>query len=160
MSDAAGGGPEDTEIERKYLLRGLPRLDGVEPEEIDQGWIPGERLVERVRRVRSGREERWYRTVKLGKGVRRVEVEEETPAALARALWRLTRGRRVRKLRYRVPDGGLVWEVDRFRGRRLVLAEVELPSEDTPVVFPEWLRPYVVREVTGEPEYLNQNLAR
>ena len=42
----------------------------------------------------------------------------------------------------------------------LVLAEVELPSEDVQPRLPDWLAPYVVREVTGEPEYLNMNLAR
>jgi CYTH domain-containing protein len=36
---------------------------------------------------------------------------------------------------------------------------VELPSEDTVAEPPVWLRPVVVREVTGEPEYVNQNLA-
>ena len=157
-----GGAGEDQEVERKYLLRGFPELGGLEAEvwEVEQGWLPGERLAERVRRVRAGGEERWYRTVKLGKGVRRTEVEEETPAKLGRALWKLTRGKRVRKRRYRVADGALVWEIDRFHRRRLVLAEVELPSEDAPVELPEWLRPYVEREVTGDPAYVNLNLAR
>jgi CYTH domain-containing protein len=40
-----------------------------------------------------------------------------------------------------------------------VLAEVDLSDAATPVAPPDWLAPYIVREVTGEPEYLNVNLA-
>ncbi|HYW09530.1 MAG TPA: CHAD domain-containing protein, partial [Longimicrobium sp.] len=61
------GGGAGVEIERKYLLRGMPRLDaGVEVRDIEQGYIPGDRLAERVRRVRTPEGTRWYRTVKLG----------------------------------------------------------------------------------------------
>lgn len=156
----AGGG--DREIERKYLLRRMPRLpeDAVRTE-IAQGWLPGAHLQERVRRVRvAGEPPRYYRTVKLGRGLSRTEVEEEADEATFRRLWSLTKGRRVRKLRFRVPDGGLTWEIDRFRGRKLVLAEVELPSEDTEAPLPDWLRDHVVRDVTGEDDYVNINLAQ
>ncbi|CAA9341290.1 MAG: hypothetical protein AVDCRST_MAG68-2999 [uncultured Gemmatimonadetes bacterium] len=156
-----GAGPE-REIERKFLLSAMPKLTGVEVEirQIEQGYLPGDRLAERVRRVKTPAGTRWYRTVKLGAGVSRIEVEEETTERIFRTLWSLTRGRRVRKRRYAVPDGGLVWEIDRFRNQRLVLAEVELPAEDTPVEIPAWLAPVLVREVTGDPAYVNLNLAR
>jgi CYTH domain-containing protein len=164
--EATHGGPP-LEIERKYLLRALPRhLRGAAASEIDQGWLPGERLRERVRRVREpapageAARERYVRTVKLGSGVTRAEVEEECTRELFDALWPLTRERRVRKRRYRVRDGALVWEVDEFVDRSLVVAEVELPSADTPAPPPEWLAPYVVREVTDEGTYVNANLAR
>lgn len=151
----------DVEIERKFLLRGLPPEASRAPaREIEQGYLPGERLVERLRRVRDGERLRHYRTVKLGEGVTRTEVEEETEAELFERLWPLTEGRRVTKRRYRARDGDLLWEVDEFLDRELVLAEVELPSESTPAEPPEWLRSYVVREVTGEPEYVNARLAR
>lgn len=159
---AGPGAGEDVEIERKYLLMRMPRLpEGAVRTEIVQGYLPGTRLQERVRRVRRrGEPARFYRTVKLGSGIRRVEVEEEADEATFRRLWRLTKGRRVRKQRYRVADGGLTWEIDRFRDRRLVLAEIELPSEDHEVVLPDWLRDHVVRDVTGEDEYVNVNLAK
>jgi CYTH domain-containing protein len=54
----------------------------------------------------------------------------------------------------------LTWEVDVFADRDLVLAEVELPAATTPVELPGWLRGSVVREVTGEAEYVNLNLAK
>jgi CHAD domain-containing protein/CYTH domain-containing protein len=169
--EATHGGPP-LEIERKYLLRALPRqLRGAAADEIDQGWLPGERLRERVRRVREpgpaggvsdgdAARERYFRTVKLGSGVSRVEVEEACTRELFDALWPLTRERRVRKRRYRVREGALVWEVDEFTDRPLVLAEVELPAADAAAEPPAWLAPYVVREVTDEGTYVNANLAR
>ena len=125
-----------------------------------QGYLPGEALVERVRRVRGPDGDRFVRTVKLGAGAVRTEVEEETTPELFAALWRLTRGRRVRKRRHVVADGARTWEIDRFLDRDLVLAEIELESADAPVAFPAWLAPYVVREVTDDGAYTNARLAR
>ncbi|MGH7630455.1 MAG: CHAD domain-containing protein, partial [Gemmatimonadales bacterium] len=148
------------EIERKYLLTALPPEAGaVEPLEIDQGWLPGERLVERLRRLRQNGSDAWFRTIKAGAGLERIEVEEPTSPEVFAGIWPLTDGRRVRKRRYRVPAGDLVWEIDEFLDRDLVLAEVELATIDTPVMPPDWLQPYLVREVTGEPEYENRQLA-
>lgn len=157
----AHGRPRDVEIERKFLLRRMPSLPaGAVAREIEQGWLPGERLQERVRRVKGPEGEKWFRTVKLGTGATRLELEEETTREVFKRLWPLTKGKRVAKRRYTVPDGALAWEIDRFSGQRLVLAEVELPSEDHRVEIPAWLRPVLVREVTGEREYVNVNLAK
>ena len=154
-------GSADIEIERKYLLSGMPpSLEGQPFREIEQGYIPGERLHERVRRVRKDGSEWYVRTVKVGSGIRRIELQEDTDRETFEVLWPLTEGRRVTKRRYRVPEGGLTWEVDEFTDRDLVLAEIELPSEEVKPRLPEWIAPYVVREVTGESEYLNMNLAR
>jgi CHAD domain-containing protein/CYTH domain-containing protein len=157
---------EGIEIERKYLLRFLPEeaRDG-RWVDIAQGYLPGTRLHERVRRVSvhhgSGRKDvHFYRTVKLGEGVARTEIEEETTEAIFLALWPLTRRRRLRKRRFEVDVDGRTWEIDEFRNRDLVLAEIELDSEDEDVTFPDWLAPAVQREVTGEPEFQNINLAR
>ena len=154
-------GREGVEIERKYLLFGLPpRCEEVAPLTLEQGYLPGERLVERVRRITDGGRTTTLRTVKLGAGVQRIEVEEECSPELFDALYALTEGRRVRKHRFRVPEGSLLWEIDRFLDRELFLAEVELPTADTEVSVPEWLLPYLVRDVTDEPAYVNAVLAR
>jgi CYTH domain-containing protein len=97
--------------------------------------------------------------VKRGAGGIRLEAEEETTREVFDALWPLTEGRRVSKRRRRVREGGRVWELDAFTDRELVLAEVELPARAAEVAVPEWLRPYVLRDVTGDPAYLNENLA-
>jgi CHAD domain-containing protein/CYTH domain-containing protein len=154
-------GPLPTEIERKYLLKSLPpAVQGAAAVDVDQGWLPGTRLVERIRRVAGADGDRYFRTVKLGEGITRIEVEEEATPEVFEALWPLTEGRRVRKRRYYVPDGELRWEIDEFLDRELALAEIELPRADTPVSLPAWLQDVVEREVTGDPEYVNVNLAR
>ena len=64
----------------------------------------------------------------------------------------------VEKRRY-LWDGvdGFVWEVDEFEGELspLVLAEVELPSEDASVELPPWLG----EEITGDHSWSNASLA-
>jgi len=161
VARALEGFSRGAEIERKYLLSGMPAAAaaGV-PVRIEQGWIAGSRIVERFRRLSSKDGVRCYRTVKFGTGVRRQQVEEEVSPALFDAAWPLTAGHRVEKRRYRVSEGDFTWEIDEFLDRPLFLAEVELPAEDSPIEIPAWLQPYLVREVTGDPEYLNVNLGR
>jgi len=127
--------------------------------EIDQGWLPGQQLRERIRRVRSDRGETYLRTVKLGRGVQRLEIEEPTPAPVFEQLWPLTEGCRIRKRRYRVREGDLLWEIDAFTDRDLVLAEVELDSATQRPAFPSWLADHVLREVTDDPRFTNLALA-
>lgn len=150
------------EIERKYLLRGLPEFPRASVIlDIDQGYLPGEKLVERLRREQSHEGVvRYYRTVKIGSGVERIELEEEADEAVFQHLWLLTEGRRLRKRRYVVPNGDDMWEIDEFLDRPLVLAELELDRADATVKIPDWLKPVLVREVTDEKEYTNRSLAR
>ena len=149
------------EIERKYLLRAAPPLlDGRPFASIDQGYIPGEKLHERVRRKVTDSGTVFLRTVKLGSGVSRIEVEETCAQKTFEKLWTLTSGKRVRKHRYAIAEGDLTWEIDVFTDRELVLAEVELPSADRVPEIPLWLAPYIVRDVTDEPAFLNLHLAK
>lgn len=55
------------------------------------------------------------------------------------------------------PDG-LVWEIDVFEEEllNLIIAEVELPNEDYPVVIPSWIG----EEITGRHQWSNSSLAR
>ena len=153
--------PDDVEIERKYLLHSLPEsMPGADVVMIDQGYLPGRRLIERLRRELSATGECLTRTVKSGSGVARTELEEQTTPEVFDAMWPLTQGRRVTKRRHRVVDGPLTWEIDEFTDRDLVLAEVELRDAVQQPELPDWLVSSVVREVTGEPEYVNANLAR
>ena len=97
----------------------------------------------------------------LSDGVERIELEEEADADLARAMWGLTEGRRLRKRRYSIRESDdLVWEVDEFLDRPLVLAEIELPTADTKFELPQWLQDVLDREVTDDPEYTNARLAQ
>jgi adenylate cyclase len=90
----------------------------------------------------------------------RQEFEEPASVAVFETMWPLTEGHRLMKRRYLVPHEGLTWEIDQFTDRPLVLAEVELPPPGDAPELPAWLAPWVVREVTDDPAYLNSSLAR
>ena len=64
----------------------------------------------------------------------------------------------VEKVRWKLRHAGHVWEVDEFQGDNagLVLAEIELGSEDEPFESPSWL----ADEVTDDGRYYNVNLVR
>lgn len=150
------------EIERKYLLTGVPpEAAAVAPTLIEQGWLPGNALRERLRRSTNpdGTVVCW-RNVKLGPAQARVEIDEGTSRDLFDAMWPLTAAARVRKQRHVVRDAAYAWEIDVFLDRDLVLAEVELSGLDDRPAVPGWLAPYVERDVTGEPAFFNSVLAR
>ncbi len=156
-----GSDADSVEIERKYLLDALPAVCQTATSVlIEQGWLPGKKVRERLRRVRGRDGERFVRTVKLGSGVKRAEFEEPVSRPVFEQLWPLTEGCRVIKRRYKIPAGELTWEIDEFLDRDLVLAEIELPHVDTEVELPDWLAPALVREVTDEDEFTNLRLAR
>lgn len=156
---ARGGHP--VEIERKYLLTAVPPFVRGKPyARLAQGYVPGEAILERVRKKSDASGTKYFRTVKLGRGVERIEIEEKISRALYTKLWPLTEGRRVEKRRYAIDDGELTWEIDVFTDRELVLCEVELDRADAEVRLPDWLAPYVERDVTDEDTYVNANLAR
>ena len=146
------------EIERKYVLDAPPPgLDAHRREPIQQGYlaVAPDGVEVRVRR----RADVTVLTVKSGPG--HVRVEEEIPIDERRfaALWPLTAGRRLSKIRYYVPLGDLVAEIDVYEEhlRGLVTAEIEFLSLEASDRFrpPAWLE----REVTGDARYANQSLA-
>jgi CYTH domain-containing protein len=150
------------EIERKYLLTALPaRVLTAPAVHIDQGYLPGARINERVRRAKRDGVVRYYRTIKSGVGIEKLETEEETDERFFATVWPLTLGHRVEKRRYEVPEGELLWEVDEFLDRSgLWLAEVELSAVDQVVVVPGWLAEFVEREVTEDVRYTNHALSK
>ncbi len=145
------------EIERRFLVRDVRILDGRQGERIVQGYLakePGS-MSTRVR-IRG---ERAYLTLKSPKvGYGRDEFEYAIPVTDAQAMLASHCARRiVRKTRYLVDHAHHVFEVDVFEGHHagLVVAEVELPHEHTPLKLPAW----VGREITHDGRYGNFTLA-
>jgi adenylate cyclase len=144
------------------LLRALPTMPTpLDILEVDQGYLPGVNVLERIRRQvsRSGAT-KYFRTIKFGMGVQRTELEDETDKRTFETMWPLTEGARVRKRRYVVTNSADHWEIDEFTDRTLVLAELEIDRPDARIDFPDWLTPVLVREVTDELEFTNRSLAR
>jgi adenylate cyclase len=145
------------EIERKFLLAGVPRDRLTHPgDEIEQGYIAIDESAEvRVRR----RGDRATLTVKSAPARTRVEEEIEIAQAQFESLWPLSEGRRVVKTRYLLEHAGATLELDEYHGALagLVVAEVEFADETDADAFepPPWLG----REITGDARYANQALA-
>lgn len=145
------------EIERKFLVKSSDyKNSAFQQEKISQGYLNSH--PERTVRVRI-RGEKAYITVK-GKssesGVTRYEWEKEIPVEEAEELMLLCEPGKIQKIRYLIKSGDLVFEVDEFSGENagLTIAEVELKTEDSEYIKPDWLG----REVTGEIRYYNSQL--
>lgn len=142
------------EIERKFLVRGEAWRQGT-GERMVQGYLSRDKA--RTVRVRVAGEAAFLTIKGVSVGATRAEFEYPIPVADALALLALCDGPLIDKVRYRVPSGEVVWEVDVFSGDNagLVVAEVELPHEDAAFDRPEWLG----EEVTHDARYFNSNLA-
>jgi adenylate cyclase len=143
------------EIERKFLVKGFTWRE-VKGAMIRQGYLNSAK--ERNVRVRII-EDKAYLTIKgIAVGASRLEFEYEVPLKDAAELLEICEKPLIEKRRYRVLEGGLIWEVDEFFGENegLIVAEVELESEDQAFHKPDW----VGEEVTGDTHYFNSNLIR
>lgn len=146
------------EIERKFLVRGDFRSLASASVRIVQGYLSS--VPERTVRIRV-RGEQGFITVK-GKsskdGLRRYEWEKEIPLKEAKELLHLCEPGVIDKTRYLVPCQGHLFEVDEFHGENvgLIVAEIELESEEETFERPAWLG----KEVTGDLKYYNAMLAR
>jgi len=147
-----------TEIERKFLVHGDSWRDAVESEtRIMQGYLANNQNA--TVRVRVAGEQAWLTIKGMMRGPSRSEYEYAIPSEDAvTMLDELAVSAPIDKVRYRVRCGGHVWDLDVFAGENqgLVMAEVELASEDEPFEMPDWAG----REVTGDGRYYNVNLAR
>lgn len=145
-----------TEIERKFLVVSDAWRAGAQPIAIRQGYLyagPGH-----VVRVRTFGEQAFLTIKSAGAGMTRLEFEYEIPTADATVLLDALCPRPlIEKTRFAVDVAGTAWVVDVFFGDNagLVIAEVELASEDQAVVLPPW----VGSEVTGDPKYFNAALS-
>jgi len=144
------------EIERKWLVAAAPAGMTTAGQHIRQGYVARDGNVEvRVRIVDTTS----LLTIKVGAGLARREVELEIGADEAGELWPATEGRRIEKVRYRVPVGDHVAEVDVYDGALagLQTVEVEFASEADAGSFvaPVWFGD----EVTGDGRWSNASLA-
>ena len=144
-----------TEIERKFLMKDDAWRSLAKGTKYRQGYLNSTK--ERVVRVRTI-DDKGFLTIKgITTGATRVEYEYEIPNAEATAMLdELCEKPLIEKNRYKIAFSGFTWEVDEFFGENkgLIVAEVELESEDQPFEKPDWIG----EEVTGDPKYFNSNL--
>ncbi len=145
------------EIERKFLVTDDSyKSFATSSSHIVQGYIAsGKGSTVRVRI----RDDKGYLTIKGASdaaGLSRYEWEREIDVADAHDLMKLCEPGVIDKVRYLVPSGHHIFEVDEFFGdnQGLVIAEVELASEDEPYIKPA----FIGEEVTGNRRYYNSHL--
>jgi adenylate cyclase len=146
------------EIERKFLVSGEFKSLAVKETRITQGYLSS--VPERTVRVRI-KGEKGFITIKgigSASGASRYEWEKEIPVSEIEELLKICEPGVIDKTRFLVKAGPHTYEVDEFYGENegLVVAEIELSSEEEAFEKPEWLG----EEVTGDVKYYNSMLMK
>ena len=147
------------EIERKFLITGDFRPYIASSYPIRQGYLHTDTGEGCTVRVRTKGNKAFFTVKGPGSpaGITHSEWEYEIPLADAEEMLLLCKGRIIDKIRHEIPCGNFTFEVDEFLGNNkgLLLAEIELPSENAAFDRPAWLG----EEVTGNRRYYNSQLA-
>ncbi|HLN19566.1 MAG TPA: CYTH domain-containing protein [Bacteroidales bacterium] len=146
------------ETERKFLVKGEFIKQSIQKIDITQSYLSVD--PQKTIRLRLADDEA-YLTIKSPRSagtLTRDEWEFRIPAEDAREMMKICLPGKVVKTRYIVPNGAHKIEVDVFHDKNegLVIAEIELTSEDEKFLKPSWLG----EEVTGDPRYYSSNLIK
>jgi adenylate cyclase len=143
------------EIERKFLIKNDSWKNEIKKTiSIRQGYLNSE--VERTVRIRI-QGERGVLTIKgKNQNVTRKEFEYQIPLDDALNLLSMCEKPIIEKTRFLIPSNRSTWEIDVFDGENkgLVIAEIELTSEEESFDIPNWLG----EEVSSESKYYNSSL--
>lgn len=146
------------EIERKFRVKNTTFLsNSKESYKITQGYLNSNK--NRTVRIRTKNDQGFItiKGVSSTNGLSRFEWEKEIELTEAEQLLLLCEDFIISKTRYLVPFKNVVFEVDVFEGTNegLLIAEVELQSEDQVFEKPDWLG----EELTGDARYYNSYLS-
>lgn len=147
------------EIERKFLVKGNFKKHSLKSFQIAQGFLST--VPERTVRIRIADQKAFITVKGIGNktGVSRFEWEKAIDKKEAKQLLKLCKKTIIKKNRYLVPTNNhLFFEVDEFldENKGLIIAEIELPEENTTFEKPDWLG----KEVTGNEKYYNAMLSK
>jgi len=146
------------EIERKFLLSSDKWRDEViRSSRIRQGYMG--KIDKASVRIRVQGDKANINIKSATLDIRRMEYEYEIPLSEAEEMLdQLCNQPQIDKTRFIVEQGKHTWEIDEFYGdnQGLLVAEVELGSEDEEIFKPDWLG----EEVTADPRYYNVSLIK
>ena len=161
----------ELEIERRFLLKSVPPLEYLLKYDIQQHYLSkrDEEDTERVRgmcTIIEGKvlKDEWIHTIKQPtEGLGMIETEKNITWDEFQ-MGKNHADRSIYKIRHVIehfPDkeNKLKWEIDEFKGMKLIIAEIEVPSEDYELVIPDTLKDYILMEITGNHKFSNSNLA-
>jgi len=143
------------EIEKKFLIKHIPYEQITYSQKIKQGYIVSDK--NKVIRVRK-KNNQYFITIKGNKiGLSRFEFEYSIPKEDGEKLLdEFCENGFIKKTRHYVTFEKHTWEIDEFHEKNegLIVAEIELKSEDENFKIPDW----ILKEVTNEQRYYNMNL--
>lgn len=142
------------EIERKFLVNNLSIITDCPFDEIQQSYLFNEENKSLRIRIKN---DSAFLTIKGNQfGITRDEFEYSIPKVEALEMIDRFNLNVLMKKRYYKFEEGMKWEIDVFGGKLvgLIVAEIELPSEEFQFAKPNW----VGDEVTFDPSYLNAEL--
>lgn len=147
------------EIERKFRVKNTTFLQDIKSKsKIVQGYLSSN--PDRTVRIRV-KNNKGFITIKgrsSDSGTTRLEWEKEIDFQEAHQLMNLCEDFIIEKTRYEVIFQNQLFEIDIFEGKNegLIIAEIELESENQNLIFPNWLG----QEVTGDIRFYNAYLSR
>lgn len=144
------------EIERKFLLNDDSwREQVIESTRISQGYLTQNEGKSSVRVRLSGNKAN-INIKSRELAISRQEYEYPVPVEDARMMLDTLCVGVIDKIRHHVDFQGHTWEIDEFKGENkgLIVAEIELDSEESDFPHPDWLSD----EVSHDPRYYNVNL--
>ena len=144
------------EIERKFLVKkeNWNQLEKPRGENFRQGYLLTD--PKKTIRVRQTSDKGFLTIKGISVGATRAEYEYEIPFVEAQELLDQFAVSELSKIRYKISVDHHIWEVDVFLGENegLIVAEIELKTEDESFKIPDW----IAQEVTAEEKYFNSNL--
>lgn len=145
------------EIERKFLVRSTAWEAPLSSHRIEQGYL----FISAERSLRVRRSDDAYNiNLKIKTdGLARHEIETGIDAEQGQMMLdQLCIEKAIKKTRHLVPYKGKIWEIDVFDDANtgLIVAEIELSTEDESFALPPWVGP----EVTDDPRFLNTSLSK
>lgn len=159
------------EIERKFLLKNLPKVNLDREKLITQYYLKTNKdtLTERVRSVVENNENTYFYTKKeyvSGNVNEEYEIEIDQTKFLE---YKKKAHKYISKSRYIINDGERDWEVDMFKNIHMIIAEVEFIANVNNVdevnemvnqyVIPDFIKECMVEEVSSFKNFSNQSLA-
>jgi len=143
------------EIERKFLVTSDDWRAGSVSAPMVQGYLS--RDPDRIVRVRLCGDQAFMTVKGRLKGITRAEIEFPVPMETGSDLLALCLAPTIHKTRHKVTVGSHTWEIDEFHGASagLVVAEIELSSEDEVFLKPSWIG----LEVSYDHRYTNSHLS-
>lgn len=156
------------EIERKFLLKHLPDIAPVDKIDIIQYYYKNtDGVWERARQMDyKTKGKKYVHTVKtrisdMSNDEQEKELTKSEFLAFRRKCIKYPgSSKMLKKTRYVYADGELKWEVDLFtHAATIVVAEVEIPSEDFDLQIPDFIYKKMLLEVTSMKQFGNRSLA-